>query len=66
MPPVSGMDHDGSTALHATKAAGGVTFARSDAAHDGMPRHAIETCHIDYFLPCEIGPALLRLATTET
>lgn len=64
---VSGMDHDGSTALKAIKAAGGVTFAQSDASQDGMPRHAIETGYIDYFLPCrEIGPALLSLAATKT
>jgi two-component system CheB/CheR fusion protein len=60
---VSGMDHDGTTALKAIKDAGGVTFAQSDASHQGMPRHAVETGHIDYFLPCrEIGPALLSVA----
>ena len=60
---LSGLDHDGSAALKAIKAAGGLTFAQSDASHDDMPRHAVETGHVDYLMPAvEIGNALLALA----
>jgi two-component system, chemotaxis family, CheB/CheR fusion protein len=60
---VSGLDHDGVTALAAIKAAGGVTFAQSDAEYGSMPQHAIESGHIDHFLPsAEIAKELLRLA----
>jgi two-component system CheB/CheR fusion protein len=60
---LSGMDHDGTTALKAIKAAGGMTFAQSNAAFDDMPRHALETGHVDFLLkPEEIAAALLALA----
>lgn len=60
---LSGLDHDGSAALKAIKDAGGLTFAQSDASFDDMPRHAVETGHIDYLLPAaKIGEALLALA----
>ena len=60
---LSGLDGDGSAALKAIKAAGGLTFAQSDASYDSMPRHAVETGHIDYLLPAaEIAKALLALA----
>jgi chemotaxis response regulator CheB len=59
---LSGMDQDGSAALKAIKAAGGVTFAQSDPAFESMPRHAAETGHIDFILsPAEIAEALVRL-----
>jgi two-component system CheB/CheR fusion protein len=59
---LSGLDHDGSSALKAIKAAGGVTFAQSDAEFGDMPRHAVETGHIDFILPpAEIAKALLEL-----
>jgi two-component system, chemotaxis family, CheB/CheR fusion protein len=59
---LSGMDHDGSVALKAIKAAGGVTFAQSNPAFDSMPRHAVETGHVDFILPpAEISKALLAL-----
>jgi len=59
---LSGMDHDGSAALKAIKAAGGVTFAQSNPAVDNMPRHAVETGHVDFILsPPEIAKALLEL-----
>ena len=38
---LSGLDGDGSAALKAIKAAGGLTFAQSDAAYDSMPRSAV-------------------------
>jgi len=61
---LSGVDHDGSTALKAIKAAAGVTFAQSDAAFGDMPRNAVETGHIDFILtPDEIAKALLELNT---
>lgn len=60
---LSGLDHDGSAALKSIKDAGGMTFAQSDASYDDMPRHAVETGHIDYLLPAaEIAKALLALA----
>jgi len=60
---LSGLDGDGSAALKAIKAAGGLTFAQSDAAYDSMPRTAVETGHVDYLLPAvEIAKALLALA----
>jgi two-component system CheB/CheR fusion protein len=60
---LSGLDGDGSAALKSIKAAGGVTFAQSDATSKSMPREAVETGHIDYLLPAsEIAKALLALA----
>lgn len=60
---LSGFDHDGSAALKAIKEAGGLTFAQSDALQTDMPRHAVETGHVDYLLPAtEIARALLALA----
>ena len=59
---LSGMGHDGSAALKAIKAAGGITFAQSNAAYDDMPRHAVETGHVDFILaPAEIASKLLEL-----
>ena len=43
---LSGLDGEGSAALQAIKAAGGVTFVQSDAAYDSMPRSAVETGHV--------------------
>jgi chemotaxis response regulator CheB len=60
---LSGLDHDGSAALKAIKDAGGLTVAQSDASYPAMPRHAVETGHVDYLLPAtEIAEALLALA----
>ena len=60
---VSGLDHDGVSALQTIKFAGGVTFAQSDAAFEDMPRHAVESGHVDYLISAaEIGPALLALS----
>ncbi len=60
---LSGLDGDGSAALKSIKAAGGVTFAQSDATSKSMPREAVETGHIDYLLPAaKIAKALLALA----
>jgi two-component system CheB/CheR fusion protein len=60
---LSGLDHDGSAALKAIKDAGGLTFAQSDASYPAMPRHAVETGHVDYLLPAsEIAEALVALA----
>jgi two-component system CheB/CheR fusion protein len=59
---LSGMDQDGSAALKAIKAAGGVTFAQSNPAFASMPRHAVATGHIDFVLqPAEIAETLLEL-----
>jgi chemotaxis response regulator CheB len=60
---LSGLDGDGSAALKSVKAAGGLTFAQSDATSKSMPREAVETGHIDYLLPAaEIAKALSALA----
>ena len=60
---LSGLDGDGSAALKSIKAAGGITFAQSDATAESMPREAVETGHVDHLLPAaEIGKALLALA----
>ena len=59
---LSGLDHDGTVALKAIKAAGGKTFAQSNAKFDDMPRHAIETGYVDFVLPpVEIAQKLLEL-----
>ena len=60
---LSGLDGDGSAALKAIKAAGGLTFAQSDAAYDSMPHSAVETGHVDHLMPAvEIAKALSALA----
>jgi len=60
---LSGLDGDGSAALKAIKAAGGVTFAQSDASFESMPRSAVETGHVDHLLPAaEIAKALVVLS----
>ena len=48
---LSGMASDGSDALAAIKAAGGITFAQSDAQYYSMPQCAIHTGHVDFFMP---------------
>jgi two-component system CheB/CheR fusion protein len=63
---LSGMDHDGSVALQAIKAAGGVTFAQSNPEFDSMPRNAVATGYVDFILPpAEISKALLALAQAD-
>ena len=63
---VSGMGDDGSAAMAVIKAAGGVTFAQSNPAQDDMPRHAIETGHVDFVMqPAEIAKALISLADSD-
>lgn len=60
---LSGLDGDGSAALKAIKAAGGLTFAQSDASYESRPRNAVETGHIDHLLPAaEIAKSLSALA----
>jgi two-component system CheB/CheR fusion protein len=59
---LSGMDQDGSAALQAIKAAGGVTFSQSDPEFESMPRYAAQTGHIDFILSsAEIAKALVQL-----
>jgi two-component system CheB/CheR fusion protein len=61
---LSGLDGDGSAALKAIKAAGGITFAQSDATYGSMPQTAVETGHVDYMLPSiDIANALSALAS---
>jgi chemotaxis response regulator CheB len=59
---LSGHADDGSAALGAIKASGGVTFAQADAEWSDMPRHAIATGFVDFVLSSEnIGRALTVL-----
>jgi chemotaxis response regulator CheB len=59
---LSGMSQDGSAALRDIKAAGGRTFAQSNAEFGDMPRHAVETGYVDFMLsPTEIAQALLQV-----
>ena len=52
---LSGTGSDGSLGIEEIKSAGGITFAQdhNSAKHDGMPRAAIATGHIDFVLPPE-------------
>ncbi len=62
---LSGTGSDGSLGIEEIKSAGGITFAQdqNSAKHDGMPRAAIATGHIDYVLPPEgIALELKRIA----
>ena len=64
---LSGMDGDGSAALHAIKAAGGVTFAQSNPAVSSMPLEAVQTGFVDFILPAaDIPKALMALADDDT
>jgi two-component system CheB/CheR fusion protein len=63
---LSGTGSDGSLGIDEIKAAGGITFAQDQdsAKHDGMPRSAISTGHIDYVMtPGAIAAELRRIAT---
>lgn len=56
---LSGMGHDGSSALRSIRAAGGKVFAQADAIFDSMPQSAIETGFVDFILSAtEIGEHL--------
>src|SRR5258708_18814600 len=62
---LSGTGSDGSLGIEEIKSAGGITFAQdqNSAKHDGMPRAAIATGHVDYVLPPEaIALELQRIA----
>ena len=60
---LSGFADDGSAALGSIKVLGGVTFAQANAQYADMPRHAIETGHVDFVLSSEeIGRALALLS----
>jgi two-component system, chemotaxis family, CheB/CheR fusion protein len=62
---LSGGDGDGSEGLKAIKAAGGVTFAQSEATAkvNSMPNNAIATGNVDFVLsPTEIAAELVRLS----
>lgn len=59
---LSGMGHDGSSALVTIKQEGGRTMAQSDAEHPDMPQAAVDTNHIDFILSAhEIGRYLAAL-----
>lgn len=63
---LSGTASDGTFGLRAIKAAGGITFAQSEASceYDGMPHSAIAAGHVDFVLtPEEIAHELARIAS---
>jgi two-component system CheB/CheR fusion protein len=63
---LSGTGSDGSLGIDEIKAAGGITFAQDQdsAKHDGMPRSAIATGHIDYVMnPKSIALELRRISS---
>lgn len=61
---LSGLGHDGSSALAAVKEGGGWTLAQSDASHGDMPQAAIDTKRVDFILRAnEIGRYLASLST---
>jgi len=62
---LSGTGSDGSLGIEEIKSAGGITFAQDEksAKHDGMPRSAVATGHVDYVLsPEAIALELKRIA----
>lgn len=61
---LSGTGSDGTRGLEAIKARGGISFAQDDtAAHDGMPRSAVDSGCVDHVLPPdEIAHELARIA----
>ncbi len=66
---LSGGDGDGSHALEAIKAGGGITFAQDSksAKIDSMPAHATATGLVDFVLPPEqIAQELARIARDPT
>ena len=61
---LSGLDHDGSAALKAFKAVGGITFAQklNTAGQEDMPRNAMKTGYVDFVLcPADIARELMQL-----
>ena len=63
---LSGTGSDGSLGVEEIKSADGITLAQDEdsAKHDGMPRSAVATGHIDYVLaPESIALELRRIAT---
>lgn len=62
---LSGADTDGTCGLEAIKAAGGITFAQSEASAqvDRMPHTAIATGQVDFILPpAEIAEKLAEIS----
>ena len=65
---VSGLDGDGTAALHAIKEVGGITFAQKPetAGQPDMPESAIASGHIDFVLsPQDIAKQIVRIANEE-
>jgi len=59
---LSGMAGDGSAALDAVRASGGITFAQSGAAFSSMPDTAIHTGNVDFTgSPSEISSRIASL-----
>jgi chemotaxis response regulator CheB len=65
---VSGLDGDGTAALHAIKEVGGITFAQKPetAVQPDMPESAIASGYIDFVLsPKNIAKEIVRIAHQE-
>lgn len=59
---LSGKDYDGSAAMSAVRAAGGINMAQSDARSPEMPASAMKTGCVDFYLPSsEIAEQLLNV-----
>ncbi|MBI5277226.1 MAG: PAS domain S-box protein [Burkholderiales bacterium] len=58
---LSGMDGDGAVGIRRIKERGGLTIAQDpeEAAHAGMPRHAVDTGMVDWVLPVRDMPQRL-------
>jgi two-component system CheB/CheR fusion protein len=60
---LSGRDYDGSSALSAIRYAGGTNIAQADASSPQMPKAAVATGCVDFFLPSrEIADQLMEIA----
>jgi two-component system, chemotaxis family, protein-glutamate methylesterase/glutaminase len=62
---LTGTLDDGAAGLWAIKQCGGVAIVQSDAAFAEMPRSAVENVPVDYHVPLDEIPALLRRLTRD-
>jgi two-component system chemotaxis response regulator CheB len=62
---LTGTLDDGAAGLWAIKECGGIAVVQSDPEYDEMPRSAVENVPVDYHVPLDDIPALLRRLTGE-
>ena len=62
---LTGTLDDGAAGLWAIKACGGVAIVQSDAQFDEMPRSAFDNVTVDYHVPLDEIPKLLRKLTQQ-